>query len=647
MTRTTSYSLLRAFVITAFLLLVARLWYMQIVEVKAYRATATANKTIYRIVPAPRGIFYDRNGVPLVRNLPRIDVTVVPSQWDTRHGIAESRLLSRLLRHKPDPARIRRLVAAPGRNGLPVTTPIVIKQSLGYRAFLVIRSFTNHLPGVYAGSSLSHRYYLDASPFPLSHLLGYTGAIGAAEYSAFGGRNGNGPWAWQRYTQRDEVGQTGLEQVFEHQLHGVNGVESAQINFRDNQVTPWTTAAPVRAGNGVRLTISLKFENQVAQDLRQAMRKNNWPQGAAVVMNPDTGHILAMVSLPSYNANTFTANPSKRKDRQEARLLKPNQQNPPMFDNSYQGTFPPGSIYKIITATAGLASGVITPSSVVYDRGQLQRYAGSQIFHGWQPPPGLGPMDIYSAIAQSSDIFFYQVAGGGPDIPGNGLGPRRLDRWAKRYGLGQPTGIELGDATGLVPTPRWLEATNNRPWSYGDSYNMGIGQGGNLVTVLQMARAVSVIANGGNLVRPTLVAGITGPNGRHILRGRNYGAVPDIVRPQFVPRWITRIIAQGMRQGVTRTANGAYGTSYGQVDPRARAAGKTGTAEDPHGVDAWWIGFAPYRHPKIAVAVVFPRSNSEGAWAAAPVASKIMLDFERKPAPGWLDKVIARLDFFN
>ena len=315
-------------------------------------------------------------------------------------------------------------------------------------------------------------------------------------------------------------------------------------------------------------------------------------------------------------------------------MLKP-QKYPPLYDSATQGTYPPGSIYKVITATAGLATGVITPSTIVDDTGSLQKYPGTRVYNGWQPAPGLGDMNVVSAIAESSDIYFYEVAGGGPaggaGIPGNGLGPYRLGRWARRYALGQNTGIELQDSTGLVPSPRELSLTEHRPWTYGDSYNMGIGQGGNLVTVIQMARVASAIANGGNLVRPTLLQGITGPNGHRILHGFNYGAVPDVVRPHFVPRWITGLIGQGMRDGLMHNSFG-LGTSAGQVDPRTEAAGKTGTAQDPNGVDAWWIGFAPYNHPKIAVAVCFPHSNTEGAWGAAPVASKIILDYEHKNA---------------
>ena len=309
MKRSSTYTLLRAFVLAAFLVLIGRLWYMQIVEVKAYRATATADKTRSRTVPAPRGIIYDSSGRPLVRNLPRIDVTVTPGQWSAYHGIRESRLLSRLLHHHPSAAHIRWLIWH-AENAPPyiVTTPVPVRAGISYRNFLIIRSYANLLPGVDAGSSLSHRFYLDPAPYALSHVLGYARGINGTEVTQYEGTPGHpGSFAWQHYTGTDLSGQSGLELYFEHELHGVNGLQTTQFNNVGDQVTPWKTVRPAIAGDGIRLTINSKFENQVAQDIQAAMTQNSWPLGAAVVMNPNNGHILAIVGLPSFNANLFTA----------------------------------------------------------------------------------------------------------------------------------------------------------------------------------------------------------------------------------------------------------------------------------------------------------------------------------------------------
>ena len=524
MNRARGYVLLRGVVVAAFLLLIARLWYMQVVEVNAYRAQGVVTKTsLPRYMLAPRGIIYDRNGVPLVRNLPRLDVTINPNDWSS-HGRQESRLLARLLHHHPGAARIRHRIAqvleAAALNLAPVR-PFSIKTDVTLKAFYMIRSHADRLPGVDASADLSHRVYLGSSPWPLAQILGYVGPISAPQARI--DFNPKGPYAYQRYTYQDSTGATGIEQEFEHQLHGINGVQTSQIDALGNQVTPWKTVSPAVPGDGIRLTIDSRFENQVAQVLQTALQKLQVTQGTAVVMNPWNGQILAMVSLPSFSPNIFTSPPSRKRSREIAALNKPSSSDP-QFNLATEATLPPGSIYKVITATAGLASGVITPGTTVDDTGTLQ--IGPRTWYGWMGPPGLGSLDLEQAIARSSDLYFYQVAGGSTDIPG-GVGPHRLDKWARRYGLGQDTGIELPEYPGLVPTPRYLQRTQGRPWSYGDSYNMGVGQGDDLVTPLQMARVVSVIANGGSLVRPTIIEAVTGPNGHRILRGQNYGLVPE------------------------------------------------------------------------------------------------------------------------
>lgn len=645
MKRGSSYLLLRVLVVGTFLVLSGRLWYMQVVQVDAYRSKAVESRIQTRIVPAQRGIIYDRNGVPFVRNSPRLTVTVTPESWPASRAVQESRLLSRLLHHHPTASKVRWLVNA---DQYP-TRPVTIKDFITLKTFYILRSYANQLPGVYASEDLSHRNYLGTAPYPLAHILGYVGAINSNQWRQDSGRR----WASQRYTANDIVGQAGVEEQFEHILHGTNGIQGSQIDAQLNQVSPWKTIKSAVPGDGIRLTISGHFENQVAQVLEASIKKMQTEccpiglpkQAAAVVMNPSNGQILAMVSLPSYNPNVYTSAQSRWRNRQLKAITKGND----LFDITTGAALPPGSIYKIITATAGLESGVITPSTIVDDTGDLQRYPGARTFYGWQPPPGLGPLDIVHAIARSSDIFFYEAAGGGPNIPGNGIGPYRLGHWARMYGLGKPTGIQLPyENGGLVPSPKEVRKLHHRPWSYGDSYNMGIGQGDTLVTPLQMVRVVSVIANGGNLVRPTIIDAVTGPNGKHVLPGKNYGATPHIVRRHFVAKWVTSMIGDGMHLGVTWGYPGdPLGTSYGQVDIRTNGAGKTGTAQTPPWATAWWLGFAPYNHPRIAVCVVVPQARAEGAYAAAPIASKIMMDYLHKPDPNWLNLVTKRLLALN
>jgi len=634
--KATGYTLLRAVVIGAFLILAGRLWYMQIVEVNAYRAQGKDFRLQTRVVEAPRGIIYDRHGAPLVRNVATYAVTITPAYWPSgATAIRESHFLSALLHGYPSARRIR--VLAAGSFYTPSTQPVLVKRNIDVQTYWTLKAENNLLPGVGATQTFT-RHYLQTAPYPFSHILGYVGSIDKSTWIA----DQSSLYSYQRYTLTDLVGKTGLESVFDHQLHGINGVQSSEINARGDQISPWKNVAPTVAGYGIRLTIGRKFEEQVAQDLQAGLSKLGVSKGAAVVMNPNNGQILAMVSLPSFNNDIFTATHGAKQQKEIDSLLhNPSQ---PLFDNSISAQMPPGSIYKIITASGALVDGVVTPSTIVDDTGTLQPCPACSVFHGWLKG-GLGPVNIVSAIEESSDIYFYQAAGGGPDIRG-GLGPYRLAHWARAYGLGKPTGIGLpGEMPGLVPSVKEMLQHHQHLWSIGDSYNSGIGQGDNLVTPIQMARMVSVIANGGNLVKPQLVAAETYPTNPHARPGHNYDLVPDITHPHLLPGWAVSLIQQGMRLGVTSPV----GTSYTEIDPRVNAAGKTGTAEAPGGtVDAWWVGYAPYDHPKIAVAVVIPQANAEGAFAAAPIGGKIMDSYFNISYPQWLDNVYPnRLDFFN
>jgi penicillin-binding protein 2 len=631
MNKTRGYMILRGGVILAFCILGVRLWYMQIVRAGAYRTQATQHEEKTPIVLAPRGIIYDRNGIPLVRNLPNAEITVTPRDWPPSHSRREAIRLSTLLHADPSPDQILKLIRA-NRTTL---TPVLIKNDMGMKTFDTVQTFANRLPGVDTRVELTRREYLDPGGHPLAHILGYTGAMTSTEECTYmpwissgcpRGARGYPPRR-QRYTMLDEIGQAGIEAEYQNALHGENGLSAYTINVQGNQVGPSHVIKRPIPGDGVELTIDEWLEKDAARDLLAGMRKLGTKQGAAVAVNPSNGQILAMVSFPSFDENDFTLENGTKRDRAISRLeVNPNH---PLFDLATQGEYPPGSIFKIVTATAGLEDGVITPTTEADDTGALERCPGCQVYHGWDPS-GLGWVNVVTAIEKSSDIFFYQVAGGGPDIPGHGLGPRRLGAWARGYGLGKAPDLGLpGVSAGIVPSRSylWKHTVPHRPWSWGDSYNMGIGQGFDLVTPLQMARVVSTIANGGNLVRLRIVKAITTPNGHKPLAGQNFAKQPVIVRRHLVAPWAVSLIRQGMRLG----ASSSEGTSYYALDPRLDAAGKTGTAQttvNTHDeVDGWWVGFAPYEHPQIAVSVVIPDSDSEGATSAAPIAGKIIADY--------------------
>jgi penicillin-binding protein 2 len=259
------------------------------------------------------------------------------------------------------------------------------------------------------------------------------------------------------------------------------------------------------------------------------------------------------------------------------------------------------------------------------------------------------------AIAKSSDIYFYTVAGGNPNVSPNmpSVGATRLAHWARLLGLGDTTGIELpGEETGLVPSPAWYMRQKwpiRNPgdvWHIGDTYNMAIGQGFNLATPLQMLNVTATIANGGTLYRPTLIQKVMGRieprRGTTASNTTIQPFVPQAIRDHFVDPANLELIREGMHQGVS--TSWSTGTSVLAYDPRIEIAGKTGTAEAIGGPDAWWMGFAPYEHPKVAVLVMVPHANGEGAFAAAPIAHKVFEDYFHLPAtPDWVGDVKAEL----
>ncbi|HEX6507720.1 MAG TPA: penicillin-binding protein 2 [Chloroflexota bacterium] len=644
MRKKTKFLLLRASVIAAFAILSGRLWYVQVVMGSYYKQQADTSKIRLLPVQAWRGIIYDRNGKQLVFNAPSWRVTIVPHGIPGQGATSIYRLLSWLLGGDPTPSAIASIVKT---NEWRAYAPIPVKTDVSASTAMLIRQLHSRLPGVIADPT-SVRQYNDNPQFSMAHILGYNGTISPDQYAA-----DRRAYPAEHYGSSDDVGQAGLEAALDPYMHGVYGTEQVEVDAgeRPVRILRHGTFVP---GDSVYLTIDSNLQAQVSADLQAALAKVGLRQGVAVVEDVHTGAILSMVSLPGYDSNWFAGQISTK--HYSALLHDPAH---PLTDLATQGVYPPGSTYKIITAAAALQTGVANPSRFIDDTGSIKLQGHT--FFGWNPN-GLGEMNIISAISHSSDIYFYTVAGGNPLIDPNmpQVGPTRLAHYARLFGLGSSTNLEIPDASGLVPDPAWyshqgLPLRNpGDTWHIGDTYNMAIGQGFNLATPLQMANATATIANGGTLYQPHIVDHIYG----RIVPRKGVLAKPQIVQP-FVPNPVrshvispdnNSLIQEGMHDSV-RLPNW-QGTSYLVQDPRIDAAGKTGTAEaklpngvaDPH---AWWVGYAPFQHPKIAVCVLIPNANSEGAYIAAPIAHKVFEDyFHLKPkvfdipnSTSWLDDV--------
>ncbi len=668
--------LLRSAVFVLVLVMIGRLWQIQMVEGEDYRIRADRNRFREVDVPAPRGVIYDRNGQILARNRPSFTIAIVPGDLPkTATGepdpVAEAAVLDRLgallaqpvpsLRPSPtptpSPTRLARATEAitatlqiPDRQPWYMPRPEIEKAiqagRLGgaYRpievakyineatAFLVAQDAVN-LPGVTLQLDPIREY---PSGSLTAHLIGYMGHIpenAVDEYKAKG------------YAANEQVGLTGLEATFEHELRGRPGRQTIEVNVNGRRIRTVGQSEPAVPGHNLVLTLDLELQ-RVATEALQAVLDNSSgftkaTQGVVVALDPRNGKVLALVSLPSYDNNLFAKGVTA-----EAWQALVNDPNLPMFDQAIGGQYPPGSIFKPIVAAAGLQEGVINARTLLGDGwdgandgviwlpNQYMPWDRSkdQPFYSWNHKLGFGwgKITVREALAVSDDIFFYQLGGGYLEIF-RGLGVDTIDYYAREFGLGELSGIELpGEGRGLVPDSRWKRLNYAEPWLTGDTYNLSIGQGFILATPLQMANATAVIANRGYLYRPKLVDHITDAEGKVV---RPFQA--EIRREVAVdPAHLDTI-----REGMYGAVNWPQGTAANARIPGIAVAGKTGTAEfardwnkdgqpdrDAKGnlpTHAWFTAFAPYQDPEIVV-TVFVANGGEGSSVAAPIAAKVL-----------------------
>ena len=617
-----------------------------------YQKAADYNRFRLESSPGPRGVIYDRWGHLLARNVPRIAVSIIPAYLpddpDERYALLWklSRLLDVPLTSQMDPDRsdgtlppstVSSASGALDANGsddkaimdllsqaeLAPYRPVQLKVDVSREVALLLEEEHLDWPGVLV-QAVPQRQYLYGSL--LAHYLGYVGPIPAEQAEDYQVR-GYDP-------NQHQVGLTGVEYTFEDDLRGRDGSRLIEVDIAGREVQ---TVGEVQAevpGNNLRLTLDLGLQQAATDILSRNMKAIGKKQGVVVAMNPQTGEILAMVSLPSYDDNDFAGGISSA--QLKALQTDPNR---PLVNQAISGQFAPGSVFKIITASAGLAEGIIDGNTRLYCGGTLwlpNRFypedpSLAQPFYCWTHKYGSshGSLSLVTALAESCDIFFYQVAGGYRDYF-RGLGEQELGYYAELFGLGSSTGIDLsGEATGLVPTAKWKRINYSESWVTGDTYNMAIGQGFVLATPLQMLNAASAIANDGILYRPQVVRDVIDSDGQVV-----QAFAPDVIRQLPISPDQIELVRQGMRAAVapggTATAAGLRGVSV---------AGKTGTAEffidrnkdripdrDREGnlpTHAWFVGFAPYDDPQIAL-VVFVFGGGEGSAVAVPIAGEIL-----------------------
>jgi penicillin-binding protein 2 len=582
-------AILGGIALVAFGVVFFRLWYLQVLSSDKYRAEARNNQQREIKVEAPRGEVVDRDGRVLVENRTGLAVKVTPDKLprDRVKRRAVYRKLGRLLG-----VRSRRIERAVRKQlkALPFSAATV-KQDVSEPVVAYILERQEQFQGVTV-----ERVFLRQYPHHTigAHLFGTVGEVTREQLKNERYRGVN---------MGDRVGQSGIEYQYDRFLRGRDGASRVQVDALGRLKRELTVVQP-RQGRQLRLSIDIDLQKAGQQALAGGTGR-----GAFVVMNVRNGEVVALGSQPSFDPNIF----SKVIKPSDFKRLSDPANGAPLSNRATQGLYPTGSTFKLITATAGLETGVFTPDTVLFDGGSLT--VGGVTFKN-AGGGGHGALALRQALTVSSDVFFYQL---GRDMNGS----LKLQRWARRLGLGRRTGIDLpGELPGLIPTPHWRNRLfkrhlTDRPWSVGDNINLSVGQGDVQADPLQLAVAYATIANGGNVLAPRIGLRIEDSAGRAIQELDAPPARRLNIRPEF-----RQAILEGLRGAASAPGGTSAKVFAGFPIP---VAGKTGTAEKGAGRpdQSWYVALAPFPSPKYVVAVT-DEAGGFGADTAAPMARTIL-----------------------
>ena len=583
-------------VLLAFALLAARFVYLQVVQHAAYASKAEENRISIVPVPPNRGLILDRNGVVLARNYSAYTLEIFPARVPDLEGTIEA--LSGYVEIQPkDRARFRKLLAETrNAESLPIRTRLSDEE--------VARFAANRFrfPGVEIKARLFRQYPHGELA---SHVIGYIGRINQRDQDKLAelGVEAN-------YRGTDFIGRAGVEASYQHDLHGTTGFEQVEIDAAGRGIRT-LARTPAQAGSNVTLTLDIRLQ-QVAEAAFGARR------GALVALEPSTGGVLAFVSKPGFDPNLFVDGI----DPQSWAELN-NSPDRPLNNRAIAGVYPPGSTFKPFMAMAALELGKRTPRSAIQDPGYFE--FGGRRFRD-SKPGGHGHVDLYKSIVVSSDTFYYQLA--------NDMGIDAIAGFIGRFGFGSKSGIDLeGEASGVLPSPEWKQRRFAKPeqkkWYAGETISIGIGQGYNAYTPMQIALAMATLAANGDMYRPRLVSHID-----DVRTGERRHLEPVLqqrlaLRPENV-EFVKRAMA-----GVNTEGTGARAFGNAQYS----SGGKTGTAQvigmkqgekydeakvaERHRDHSLFIVFAPVESPRIAMMVIV-ENGGFGARAAAPIARTVL-----------------------
>ncbi len=579
-------------VLIAFAVIMSRLAYLQVIQGRELRKISENNSIRLQDIDAPRGLIFDRNNLLMVDNRPCFNLYVVLK--DAKPLARTIEKLAHLI-NEPLEELMAPIVESKKRGAY---APILLKEDVGRDALAAVEVHKYDLPGimVYVSTRRHYIYGLHAA-----HLLGYMGEITPGELRDAPSED---------YKGGDYIGKFGIEKAYEGFLRGKRGGRQVEVNAT-GQVVRVINTVEAEPGQNIVLTIDSKLQHKAEEMLKGEA-------GSAVAIDPDNGRILAMVSSPSFDPNHFVSGMTR--DRWKELISNPLR---PLENKAIQSEYPPASTYKIVTAIAGLEEGVINAETTFYCPG-FYRYA-NRPYRCWKRG-GHGEVDVVKALAQSCDVFFYQV--------GIAVGVDRLAKYANSLGLGFPTQINLDhESRGLIPTSAWKYKRFGVPWQGGETLSIAIGQGFDLVTPLQLAVMAATVGNGGTRYKPFVVEKIMDDQGEVTFQGTPEVADKTVVHPSTLAL---------VHKGLWDVVNSQRGTAYASRIQGLEFSGKTGTAQviglpkegdakklenaDLYKDHAWFVAYAPSENPKIAVAIMIEHGE-HGASAAAPIAREMIKNY--------------------
>jgi len=583
----------------AFFILLIRLFYLQVIQGQELRRLSENNCIRLQSTDAYRGMIFDRNGILLVDNRPSFDLSIILK--DAKPVDLTIEKLAKLIE-----VPVSELMKKIGHNkGISSYKPILLKQDIGRDALAAVEVRKFDLPGIVVDVKPRRHYIKRQSA---AHLIGYLSEINSDELKS---------GKYLECKGGDFIGKFGVEKGFEQFLKGKRGGRQVEVNVM-GQVVKVLKTVDALPGQNIYLTIDYILQKKAEALLEDAA-------GAVVAMDPETGDILVMASSPSFDQNAFVDGMSYK--QWESLISNPLR---PMENKAVQGEYPPASTFKIVTAIAGLEEGVIDENTTMYCPGYYKY--GNRIYRCWRRG-GHGSVNIFKALSESCDVFFYQV--------GQKLGIDRLAFYAKACGLGSATGINLDDeAEGLIPTSAWKKRRTGISWQGGETLSVAIGQGYNLSTPLQMLVLTSALANGGTRYKPLILKSVKTADGDIVIQTKK-----QVIGMLPASKNTLSIVKKGLREVV----NSPKGTGWIAHIKGMDISGKTGTAQvvgrandshlsekdipDHFKAHAWFVSYAPSVDPQIAVAV-FIEHGGHGSSAAAPIAREIIRTYLEKDEYG-------------